>query len=336
MVALPFVQPYFQLDQQRELVPEWGFNPSDVITVAQGNILYPGLDHWADDKLDRWEHTFFPGFSTMVLGGAGVAVLAVSAIDRRRRSRLPRVARPLETGLLVAAGAAAIVLAVGPDLRGVTMPFTWFHDHVPGFRGIRVAARLAMPGFLALAVTAGIGLGAILDRIRRPGLATVLGVAVTGFLLLELATPLSHVVLPDGPRRLAAYRALDHQPRGTVLELPMQSPADGAAWARVEAPRMLASTLDLHPRVNGYSGSWPDGYLADLEQLNRFPAPAALRVAHRLDVRYVLLHTGTEAGYAEYSPGAVHRILAKLPPGATARHAGTAWLVNLHPAGATG
>ena len=298
-VTLPFIQPYFQLGQERALVPEWGFNPSDVVTVPAGSILYSGLDEWANDKLDRWEHTFFPGFTTLLFGGVGVAVLATGTIGRGRGRAKAKVARPLETWLLIAAGTAAVVLAIGPDMHGVTMPFTWFHDHVPGFRGIRVAARLAMPGFLALAVLAGVGLGAILDRRREPA-ATVLGIAAIGFLLLELATPLNHVVLPDGSRRLATYRALDREPAGTVVELPMQSPVDGAAWARVEAPRMLYSTLDLHPRVNGYSGSWPDGYLAAVQQLNRFPAPAALRTVHRLHVRYVVLHTGVEAGYAQY------------------------------------
>lgn len=336
-LALPFVVPYFDLDQERALVPEWGLNASDLVTVPPGDFLYPGLDEWANDKLDRWEHSFFLGFSTLVLAAGGLAVLVTTTVRRRRRLAKPEDAPTAGTTreywLLIAAGTAALILALGPEVRGVEMPFTWFHDNVPGFGGIRVAARLVVPALLAAAVLAGLGLSTMLRRLRSAP-ATGLAIAITALLILELSAPWTRVPLADDTKTLAVYRALAERPDGAVAELPIQSPVDGAAWARIEAPRMLYSTLDLHPRINGYSGSWPDGYLARVARFNRFPAASTLRAARRLDVRYFVLHTGTASGYPQYDAADVRKIVRALPPHATARRYGSSWLVDLGPSGA--
>ena len=68
--------------------------------------------------------------------------------------------RHRELRLLVLAGAVSVVLALGPEVYGVTTPFGLMHDHLPGFGGIRVAARLAVVAWLTLAVLAGL-------RVRR-------------------------------------------------------------------------------------------------------------------------------------------------------------------------
>ncbi len=329
--AIPFVLPYLDLGRERPLVPEWGLQPRDLAIVATGSYLYPGLDDRANESVDRSEHSFFPGFMAagLALVGAGTLVVASTA---RRRSRMPAPIphRLRELWILVAAGGAAVILALGPEVRGHRMPFAWFHDHVPGFSGIRVAARLAMPGFLALAVLAGLGMTVIVTRLR-PRLAAAIGIALCAALGLELAAPVFSVHLPDDRRTLAVYHALDGRPTGAVAELPMESTHDGAAWAFVEAPRMLYSTLDLHPRVNGYSGSWPDDYAARRAVFNRFPADPTVRAMRRLGVRYVVLHVGRYAGIPQYGEAAAAAIVRRLPRGATARRHGNAWLVDLGP-----
>ena len=40
------------------------------------------------------------------------------------------------------------MLAIGPEVYGVTAPFGLLRDHVPGFSGIRVSARLAVVAWL--------------------------------------------------------------------------------------------------------------------------------------------------------------------------------------------
>lgn len=336
--ALPFVLPYLELDQERPLVKEWGLQPRDFVTVATGSILYPGLDAAANRREVRWEHAFFPGFSTMALAGVGGVGLVVLTWRRRRTpdedpdppgAGVLARDRRRELWLLAAAGFAAFVLALGPEVRGHRMPFAWFHDHVPGFQGIRVASRLAMPGLVAVSVLAAVGLSLILSRVRSRPLAAGIAIAVCGFLLLEFAAPMQRFVLPADTATLAVYRNLEHRRSGTVAELPLIDPVQGGPWAHVEAPRMLYSTLDLHPRINGYSGSWPADYQGRVATLNTFPSAKSVALARKLGVRYVVLHTGTFDGTEQYTSEQIRTILAQLPPGAHAQRYGNAWLVEL-------
>jgi hypothetical protein len=339
--ALPFVVPYARLDRTRPLVKEWGLQPRDFAIVAPGSFLYPGLDDWSDTSVSRGEHSFFPGFTTELLALVGAGALAGATVRRRRARRAAGpdagddepVAgddrRRRELWLLVAAGAAAFVLALGPEVRGVRMPFAWFHDHVPGFQGIRVAARLAIPGVLALCVLAAVGLAFLVSRIRSSRLAATVVVAVCGVLLLELAAPMQRFVLPDDRATLAVYRALEHRPEGIVAELPIVDPKQESEWAYVEAPRMLYGTLDLHPRVNGYSGDWPGDYRARVATLRSFPDASSLALARRLHVRYVVVHTGRFGGFPQYTDRAARRVIAALPAGARAHRYGDSWLVVL-------
>jgi len=343
LLALPFLWPYFSLGKTRPLVPEWGLKPVDLVTPAFGSYLYGGLDAHAATRPARVEHTFFPGFAVLAFGAIGlIAVVVITVALRRRRARASAsdgsstvvpADRLLYVWLLVAAGAVSVVLALGPEVAGVTMPFRFFYDHVPAFDGIRVASRLAVPGLLALAVLAALGFGAVTNRWRNGAVVAVATAAVAGFVLLELAAPISHTRLPTDHDTLAVYEALKSKPGGAVAELPIADAglSGGPAWAFVEAPRMIYSTIDWKPRFNGYSGDFPDEYVADLRQLNAFPAPDALAVAQRLRIRYVVLHLGTTGGFPQLTDEAAAAMIRDLPPGARAERRGRAWLVDLGP-----
>ena len=340
LLAIPFLWPYVSLGKTRPLVPEWGLKAADLVTPAFGSYLYGGLDANAATRPARVEHTFFPGFGVLALGAIGLVAIVLITVDRRRkptrdadeRAGVVQVGRLVYVWLLVAAGAVSVVLALGPEVAGVTMPFRFFYDHVPGFDGIRVASRLAVPGLLALAVLAGVGLAAVTRR-RGSAFVALTAVAVGGFLLLELAAPITHATLPTDHATLAVYEALKRKPEGAVMELPIVDTGiqNGPAWAFVEAPRMVYSTTDWKPRFNGYSGDFPDEYVSDLRQLNAFPAPDALAAARRLRIRYVVLHLGTTDGFPQLSDEAADAMIRDLPPGARAERRGRAWLVDLGP-----
>ena len=87
----------------------------------------------------------------------------------------------------------------------------------------------------------------------------------------------------------------------------------------------------FHPRVNGYSGSFPTDYLEHKDVFNRFPAPAALRAARTLGVRYFILHEGSYEGFPQYRAAQIATMLQGLPPTAHASHRGSAWLIDLGP-----
>lgn len=340
LLALPILIPYARLSADRPLIPEWSIKASDAITVAPGSYLYPGLDNRASTRPLRWEHSFFPGFSTAVLALVGIVVLVGA---RRKRWGDQRGAsgddddsnssenrfRRLELWIVLAAAAVNMIIAIGPDIRGHTMPFTWLHSHVNAFAGIRVTARFAVPALLAVSVLAALGYAALARRLR-PRTVAVVAVILAAFLVLELAAPITHVRLPEDAPTLAVYRALHRRSPGATAELPMENPAvDGPAWTNVEAVRMLYATLDWHPRVNGQSGGWPDDFIKNVVDINQYPGPVGVAATRRLHVRYLILHTGYTAGFPQYTRAQVREILRRLPSNARARRYGNAWLIDL-------
>ena len=338
LVGLPVLWPYYSLDQTREFIPDPGLRAVDIVAPAPGSYLYGGLADEAKTRVSPGEHVYFPGFGTLALGAFGFAVVVVLTARRRRASAVEpgreppgvRADRLVYLWLLLVAAGVSVVLSLGPDVGGVTMPLALLRDHVPGFTTVRVAARFAVPGLLALAVLAAVGFAAITARWRR-FVAVPVAVAVGGFFLLELATPLGHVELPEDHATVAVYEALDHKPDGAVVELPVILPQAGRTeWAFGEAPRMVYTTRDWNPRFNGYSGGLPAvTYLPELGTLNTFPSPSALATMRRLHIRYAVLHLGSFAGVDQYTRPQIDAIVSALPGGARVERHGKAWLVDL-------
>jgi hypothetical protein len=337
LVGLPSLWPYFSLDQTRGFIPDPGLKAVDLVAPAPGSYLYGGLADAGEARTSASEHVYFPGFGTLALAALALVALLVFTITRRNeREECPereppgvRADRLIYLWLLLAAGVVSVVLALGPDVAGITMPLAPLRDHVPGFTTLRVVARFAVPGLLALAVLAAVGFAAVTRRWRRTT-AVLAAVVVGGFLLLELAAPVRHVELPDDESTLAVYGALDRKPDGAVVELPAIIPvADATDWAFVEAPRMVYATRDWKRRFNGYSGGGPETYLEEATALNTFPSSGALETVRRLRIRYVVLHLGTFAGVDQYTEQQADVILNALPRDVRRERHGKAWLVDL-------
>ncbi|HTN78914.1 MAG TPA: hypothetical protein VMK16_04495 [Acidimicrobiales bacterium] len=332
-IVLPFAVGYWRLQSQdgfqRPAVPAWGLKADDLLTPAPRSYLYDWMARIGPAR--DGEHMQFQGFVVMALGAIGL----VSTLRRREdhtwrddvqdRDEPINARRHRELRLLVLAAGVSIVVAIGPEVYGITAPFGLLRDHVPGFGGIRVAARLAVVAWLALAVLAGKGF-AVLTRHVRSTMRGALAVGVGLVILVELAAPVITAEVSSRDSTLDVYRALDDRGTDPVVELPMMDPiTQPYEWAIVESPRMLFATTDWHPRVNGYSGYLPPGYAEDVQLLNTFPAPSAVARLQALGVRYVVLHLGV----GQYTPQQIADIVAALPPGATARPHGDAWLVDL-------
>ena len=340
VLVLPFAVGYARLQSQpgfdRPSVPAWGLKGADLLTPAPRSYLYDWMARIGTER--DGEHMHFQGFLVMGLGVVGLV-----SVLRRREGRTWRddlrqddeqhgdepvgERRHRELRLLVLAGGVSVVLALGPEVYGATTPFGLMRDHLPGFGGIRVAARLAVVGWLTLAVLAGQGF-AVVTRHLRGALRTGVAVLAAAVILVELAAPVFTARVSTSDATLDVYRALDDHGREPVVELPMVPPITRPfEWATVESPRMLFATIDWHPRVNGYSGYLPPGYTEDVDLLNTFPSPEAVARLRALGVRYVVLHLGV----GQYTPQQIADIVATLPPGATARPYGDAWLVDLQP-----
>ncbi len=332
-LVAPFAVGYARLQAQegfdRPSVPAWGLKGADLLTPAPRSYLYDWMARIGPER--DGEHMQFQGFIVMGLGVVGL----VSALRRRDgqswRDDLNDGDEPIaarrhrELRLMVLAGAVSIVLALGPEVFGVTAPFGLLRDHVPGFGGIRVAGRLAVVGWLALAILAGKGF-AVLTRSLRRTWRGVIGVVVGTLILVELAAPVFAAEVSTRDSTLDVYRALADRGSEAVVELPMVPPiSQPFEWATVESPRMLFATIDWHPRVNGYSGYLPPGYAEDVQLLDTFPSAESVARLSALGVRYVVLHLGV----GQYTPQQLADIVAALPAGATARPYGDAWLIDL-------
>ncbi|MCU1463404.1 MAG: hypothetical protein JWO37_3479 [Acidimicrobiales bacterium] len=266
------------------------------------------------------EHEAFPGLTALALGTVGLGALVLT---RRRRT-----GREHELVLVAIAGAVCLLTAMGPDILGPVSPYRLLHDDVPGFAGLRVATRFTIVTILAVALLAASGLAWLAARLPRPQLARTVGWAAVTVLLLELAMPVRWRHLDTDPATLAVYRELATRAPGPVAELPMASFVDGSTWSDVEAPRQVYSTLDWHPRVNGYSGFVTPDYYEKLTALNRFPEPCAIDEARAIGVRWIVVHTGVVDRIRQYDALETGRVMAGLPKDAVTR-AGRSYLVDV-------
>lgn len=343
LVAAPTFVPYHDVQQvqgKRPLSPEWSLRPRDVVRATPGSYLYLSLA--ADTSTGSGERHLFPGFLTMALAAAGSAALALS-YRRGGKSWLadgqPALAgerappdRRLFLVLLLVVALIALVMALGASSHGFWTPWHFLYDHVPGFAGIRVTARLAEVTVLIGAIMAGVGLDAILSRFRRPQLRIAITTVACIVVLAELGGPLEWTTLPSDGATLAVYHALGHRPAGVVVELPMTDPfTDVVRWSYTEPPRMVWSSIDWHPRLNGYSGYEPADYSDDARVIATLPLPAAqARLAQR-HVRYLIVHVGFQAGYQMLTEAQATFLLDSLQPGATWARFGPNYLVDLGP-----
>ncbi len=345
--TLPLVAPYLALQSDpaftRALEPRGGVEIADLLTPAAGSLLY--ADQAIRPAARGHEFRFFPGLVLSALALVGAAALFGGGARQRdgraaptaevAAERVPRdgldADRQLGTVLVTAAGGACLLLALGPTVMGHVAPFQLLYERVPGFSGVRVPARLAVGALLAGAVLAGAGLSTLIRRLP-PGLQWGTVAVLSVVVLAELARTNTWAPLPADSRTLDVYRALDERPPGAAVELPMVDPAaDGAQYPYVEAPRQLYSSLDWHPRVNGYSGYVRPGYSQDVTVLNTFPSPAALRRLRELRVRYVVLHGGEQTSLAELGTAQLQAVVAALPSSAAVSREGVDVLVDLAP-----
>jgi Dolichyl-phosphate-mannose-protein mannosyltransferase len=305
----------------------FGIRPLDFLTPAPGSLLYPNLFEWATARQPGSvvEHGFFLGFAVLSLAVAG-GMMFVLTMRRPNNARLGRANR--EIAYLALAGAVSLVIALGPSVHGIRMPFSLFHDFVPGFGSIRAVSRLAVPALLTAGVLASWLLAKLTGRLSTDT-ALLVVTGVVAFALLEMfVRPMPSTVeaTPDVMVRLS------EAPPGAAIELPMRQVFD-AKYALIEGSRMLSSLGDWRRRFNGYSGAAPPGYLDVIEEVSRFPQPSAIRVLKDLHIRYVVLHGegDSKESDAAYSPEEIMGIVSSLPASTSATQAGDSWLVDLTP-----
>lgn len=295
---LPLARPYFALAHERGLqrtledVTTLSAAPLDYLTPVPEHWLYGGVARALDPEGRRGgEHALFLGALGWLLAAA--ALLWRGGAHRRQV-------------LVFAVVAAALALfSLGPRLGVVPLPYRLLFDYVPGFRGIRLPARLIVLVATMVALLSAFGAAGLLQRLgaRRRLLAPALClliVAEAGLLRLP------GVIVPPPAQGPEVYHWLAAQPGDPVLlELPISTNATLQAY--LQSTRQFYSTLHWKRMVNGYSGFLTQAYLTIGATSQNFPDPATIAWLQGLRVDLVLLHRD------DYEPAEWERLTAALP-----------------------
>ena len=259
--------------------------PTDFLAVQPSSLAYGWLLARFDNPVFTNGHALFPG--VLILVSAALSLLHFAP-------RLGSRAARREVGRYVLIGGVALVLALGPSAAiSGSLPYDWFSTWVPGFSAMRIPARFAALGLLAMAVLAGFGMVVLRDWVLRRGWTRgPLWGAIGALAFVELLSrPVALRPVPPTPNDGVYAWLRSHEPDAVVGELPSRGPT-GLATIAYE----YASTFHWHPLVNGYSGFTPPQYAQLSDLLDAFPDPTAVAVLRDVGVRYVVAHLdGLEA-----------------------------------------
>ncbi|GAC1378073.1 MAG: hypothetical protein NVSMB33_01310 [Ktedonobacteraceae bacterium] len=314
----------------------------DFLFTAPFNTLY-GVYHYNGVTLPLdGEHFLFLGWSIMALSVFG-AVLAL------RKGNIPLRAFAW-TGLIV------LLFALGPFLQYGTssgaprlptdaythpfppaIPMPWFLAYyvLPGFKGLRVPARLIGVLLMMLALLSGYGVAWLQEmlparwtrksdenmqtgksfrqfswrKVVVQGVLIVLPFALL-FEALPFNPPVTHV--PTGRAIPAVYQWLaSHDDKKPVVELPMAHMDENLTFTRKEeAWYDYYALYHDHPIVNGWSGYRPDLTVHISTLLLQFPSEDSLAMLEKYHITYVVVHPQLYLKYE--SPDAVATMLAQM------------------------
>ncbi len=274
-LCLPFLLPYARnrergFYRRYEDVVYYSASPRDYFTPSRFNR--PPYARWLPSQ-SRSERALFPGLGALALALIGGFV-------GRGRDRSFWL-----FGIVLSA--TAVVLSFGPELRwgdtALPLPYRFFYRHLPGFDSIRVPARISVLALFGIAVLAGLGAAALVEKWKKP-----LAIGLLGLLLFEYRTYSLESAFPEAPSISAADLWLaKEKAEGAVLVLPIH---EGEEIIH-ESLAMYQSTAHFRPLLNGYSGWWPNDYWELVGRLRHFPTVRSLRfLLERAPVRYIVVH----------------------------------------------
>jgi hypothetical protein len=221
---------------------------------------------WIERVMREGKEVGFPGFVAVVFSVAGI--LAGSRAGARTREIV------ILYGTL---GVLALWASFGPA-AGL---YTALYHTVPAFTLMRAPARFVLVFALSVSILAGLGVQALLARVRH---ATRVGALVALVAAAELAEVLPwKAVRPPSP----AYQKLATLPRGPVIEMPYFWPQVGLYQ---HAEYMLNSTAHWMPLVNGYSDYIPPDFFDTVLTLRHFPSRETFKMLEPNRVRYAIFH----------------------------------------------
>jgi hypothetical protein len=301
-LALPIFLPFFFLHRttgfERPLVEAALYSANWPAYLASPTFG----SSWMLRFIGHYNEVLFPGFFATAFGVAGFTW------GWRRGGEFREVA--------ILYGTLAI-FSIWASFGPAAGLYRALYATIPLFIWLRAPARFAILATLAASVLAGVGVHALLLRVRRPA-AVAAGLAVCA--AVELITPLR---FRTAPAPQAVYTTLATLPRGPLLELPIYSPR----FAMLRATYMLSSTVHWMPLIDAYSDYIPDDFTRSVGVLNDFPSAEAFSALERISARYVVFHLEKYNGRGTKR---LRRKLAEFEPYLRQRYADDeAWLYEI-------
>ncbi len=309
LLIIPFALPSFHYQQEfgfkRQLseISYWSAAPNSLLRMNDHSWLYKPVERGIFNLQTSVEREMYPGLITVLLAVAG----AIGAVRKRQGVYWLFLFVAL-TGLVLSFGPGLNLDAYGLQPTGITLPYKWLYDLVPGFSALRAAGRFAQLLMLGLAVCAGLGLVWLSDLKPRflkgmPGWKPAVQVGLAALVAIEFFAPgLPAMPTPTGQDAPPLYRWLASPeadrligPQDLLLELPM----DTQPTPITSSPIYLFYGLDhRRPMLNGSANILPAGYDRLYYEMQSFPAPATLDIIEGLGVKFVIVHTANLAADA--------------------------------------
>ena len=231
--------------------------PQDYLKAHDRSWTYQDWSHGANP-----ERQIFPRLTPVVLSAVAVAP-------------------PLSVARIAYTLGLALCFDASLGYNGRIYP--WFHDHVPGFTGMRVPARFSMLTGMTLTILAGFGAARVLRRMPR---------AVAWVLTAITAAAVCWEAIPNMPLETvwreppAIYDSL----RGThsvLAEYPMPKESI-RSW--YDTRYEYFSTWHWQKLVNGNSGFAPKSYEELLLAQQTFPSDEAIAYLKKVGVDHIGVH----------------------------------------------
>ncbi|MBN9387030.1 MAG: hypothetical protein J0I20_03170 [Chloroflexi bacterium] len=311
LLILPAILPSMHYQQEfgfkRQIseINYWSAAPNSLLRMSAQSWLYKPIERGLFNLQTSAEREMYPGLFTVVLVVAG----AIGALRKKQYIYWVFLAVAL-IGLVLSLGPSLNLEAYGLQPTGITLPYKWLYDLVPGFSVLRVAGRFAQLLMLGLAVCAGFGLTWLaglkprflkgkIQAAWKPALQT----GLVALVAIEFFAPgLPAQPTPTGAAAPPLYRWLASPeadkiigPQDLLLELPM----DTQPTPITSSPIYLFYGLDhQRPMLNGSANILPAGYDRLYYEMQSFPAPATLDIIEGLGVKFVIVHTANLAADA--------------------------------------
>lgn len=230
------------------------------LATSEFNVLYGA---WSR-PFGQPERLLFPGVIAIVM-----TIVGLLTIDRNRIT-------------LIVLGITGFIISFGLNspfyepLRAIVLPY----------RGLRAPARASILLFMAMAALLAFGWTRLM-RGRSRMVTTIATVVMAALLLGEYRTRMeAWLTLPVKPAEVNLWLAA--QPRSVVAEVPFAK-AD-ALHSISDAVYMFNSTWHWQPIVNGYSGFFPQSFMALSFAEEVFPSDSAIDYLKRRGVDLIVMH----------------------------------------------